>query len=89
MVMRARGPLTALSFRARGGEIFITSAEVSFAQGGRERLPVNARLRSNMLSTPIRLRTPASDIRRVDFRFHRVAAGGTSRRTVVELFGRR
>jgi hypothetical protein len=89
MVARARGPLSALSFRARGGEIFINSIEVSFAGGGRERLPMNMPLRPNLRSNAIRLRGPARDIRRVDFRFRRATPRGTTRRTVVELFGRR
>jgi hypothetical protein len=89
MVSRSRSPFSALSFRARGSEIFLTSVEVSFAQGGRERLPVNMRLRSNLPSNSIRLSGPAREIRRVDFRFRRATPGGTSRRTTVQLFGRR
>jgi hypothetical protein len=89
MVARARGPLSALSFRARGGEIFMKNVEVSFVSGGRERLPMNTRLHSNLRSGAISLRGPARDIRRVDFRYRRVTPRGATRRTVVELFGRR
>jgi hypothetical protein len=84
---RSFGPISAISFRTRGGELFLTNIEVSFSRGGRERIPTNTRVRSNMRSNTIRLRT-RGDIRRVDFSYRRVSAGGTQR-TTLELLGRR
>jgi hypothetical protein len=89
ITVRAAGPIGALSFRTRGGEIFITSVEVLFSRGRQERIPVNMRVRSNVRSNIVRLRTPSSDIRRIDFRFRRVSAGGSMRTTTLEVFGRR
>jgi hypothetical protein len=86
---RAWGPIGSLSFRVRGGEIFIRDAEVSFVGGGRERIPVNMRLRQNMRSHTVRLRNRNREIRRIDFAFRRVSPGGGARRTTVEVFGRR
>jgi hypothetical protein len=89
VVARNAGPISALAFRARGGDIFITNVEVSFVNGGRDRLPVNTRLRPNLLSSAVMLRGFNRDIRRIDFAFRRVARGGPTRITTVEVFGRR
>jgi hypothetical protein len=89
MVAGRPGPLSALSFGVRRGEIFIRNVDVVFARGGRQSIPVNARVRSNMGSTSVRLRGSPSDIRRIDFSFRRVSPGSSAGRTTVEVFGRR
>jgi hypothetical protein len=88
MVTRTWGPINALSFRTRGGELFLTNIEVSFTRGGRDRIPMNMRVRPNVRSNTIRLRNRNGDVRRVDFTYRRVNGGG-SMRTTLELFGRR
>jgi hypothetical protein len=89
IMVRRAGPVGALSFRTRGGEIFITNVEVAFSRGSLERIPVNMRVRSSVRSKSVWLRTPRSDIRRIDFRFRRATPRGSTRRTTVEVFGRR
>jgi len=85
MVVR-RGPLSALSFIPRGGEIFITNVEVSFARGGTQRLPLNMRLRPNLRSSILRLRF-TNDVRRIDFWYRRPPPGRPPR-TILDVFGR-
>jgi hypothetical protein len=89
MVVGRTGPLSALSFGVRRGEIFIRNVDVIFARGGRQTIPVNTRVRANMRSTSIRLRGSPGDIRRIDFSFRRISPGGGAGRTTVEVFGRR
>jgi hypothetical protein len=88
MTSRAWRPVSALSFRARGGDIFITDVEVSYARGGREIIPMNARLRGNMRSNPVRLRNFNREIRRIDFSWRRVTPRGAPVRTTLDVFGR-
>lgn len=87
--VRTAGPISALSFRTRGGELFITNVEVSFSKGGQERIPVNMRIRPNVRSNVVRLRNTSRDLRRIDFRYRRVSSRGATTRTTVEVFGRR
>lgn len=85
MVAR-RGPISALSFISRGGEIFLTRVEVTFGRGRVQRMPVNMRLRPNLRSPIVRLRS-TSDIRHVDFWYRRPS--GRPPRTILDVFGRR
>ena len=90
ILVRAAGPISALSFRTRGGELFITDIEVFFGRGGApSRIPVNTRVQPNRRSNPIWVRGSNRDIRRIDFRYRRVNSRGGTRRTTVEVFGRR
>jgi hypothetical protein len=89
MASRAWRPVSMLSFRTRGGEIFLTNVEVSFTTGGRERIPVHMWARQNLRSNPIRLRNLNRDIRRIDFSYRRVAPGRGAMRTTLDVFGRR
>jgi hypothetical protein len=89
ITVRAGGPVSALSFRTRGGEIFITNVEVSFNRGGQERIPVNMRIRPNMRSNVVRLQSSNREIRRIHFRYRRVNTRGPAMRTTIEVFGRR
>jgi hypothetical protein len=88
IMVRAAGPVSALSFRTRGGEIFITTVEVSFSRGGQQRIPVNMRIRPNLRSNTVRLSGPR-ELRRIDFRYRRVNTRGATVATTVEVFGRR
>jgi hypothetical protein len=88
LVPRGRA-VSSLALRTRGGEIFITNLELAFAQGGRERVPMNMRVRADRLSMPVRLRNRNSDIRRIEFWYRRASPGGSIRRTSLEIFGRR
>jgi len=81
-------PIRDLSFRTRGGELFITSVAVSFSGGAHERVPLNARVRPNTRSNVVRLREPRSDIHRIDYSFRR-AMRAPPPGTRVEVFGRR
>lgn len=89
IMVRNVGPVSALSFRTRGGEIFITSVDVVLGGGRQERIPVNMRVRPGSRSNFVRLRAPSPNIRHIDFRFRRVAPRGSTRPTTVEVFGRR
>jgi hypothetical protein len=89
MLTPTSGPLSALSFQTRGGELLLTSIEISSGRGGRERIPVNMRLRPNVRSNMVRLRNPTSNIRRIDFMYRRVNRTGANRPTTIEVFGRR
>lgn len=60
-------PIRDLSFRTRGGELFITSVAVSFRGGASEREPLNARVRPNTRSNVVRLREARSDIERIEY----------------------
>jgi hypothetical protein len=88
--VRAVGPISGLSFRTRGGGIFITSVEVSFSRGGgRERIPVNMQIQPGRRSSTVWLRSRNRDLRRIDFRYRRVSSRGGGGRTTIEIFGRR
>lgn len=91
ILVRSIGPMSALSFRTHGGELFITEVELFFSRGGPapRRMPVSLRVRPNRRSSPVFLRGDGRDIRRIDFRYRRVNARGATRRTTVEVFGRR
>jgi hypothetical protein len=88
VVTRNRDPVQAISFRTRGGEVFITDVEVFFVGGGRpERIPTRSRIRPNSRSNSIRLRTTDRAISRVDFHYNK-RFWGRRASTALELHGR-
>ncbi|MES2035964.1 MAG: hypothetical protein V4466_17490 [Pseudomonadota bacterium] len=87
-VFRSRNPITALSFRTRGGEVQISDIEVIFTRGRSERLMTRVTARPNLQSRTITLRTRDREIRRVEFTYRRARTSSRSRIT-LELYGRR
>lgn len=87
-VFRGRNPITALSFRTRGGEVQISDIEVIFTRGRSERILSRVTARPNLQSRTITLRTRDREIRRVEFTYRRARTSNRSRIT-IELHGRR
>lgn len=87
-VFRGSNPLSALSFRTRGGEVQISDIEVIFVRGRSERMPSRVTARANSNSTPIMLRSRNQEIRRVEFTYRRSRVPNRSSVT-IELHGRR